>query len=119
MAQVEQSRRIDIQQWVIQQHSYVLELKGVVVAYAVMHRHFFAQSFVEMLMIDPHYRRMGLGLIFLNYLKTKSFTPKLFSSTNASNIPMQALLQSAGFNACGFIDQLDAADPELIYYILI
>jgi hypothetical protein len=39
----------------------------------------------------------------------------LFTSTNASNEPMQSLPARAGFARCGQIDALDADEAELVY----
>ncbi|MFJ9107636.1 hypothetical protein [Streptomyces sp. NPDC102283] len=40
-------------------------------------------------------------------------TPKLFTSTNVSNQPMQRLLQKA--SPAGLLHGLDEGDPELFY----
>jgi RimJ/RimL family protein N-acetyltransferase len=42
-------------------------------------------------------------------------TPKLFCTTNVSNHRMQRLPARSGFASCGFIDELDPGDPELVY----
>ncbi|MFJ7630855.1 hypothetical protein ACIQZN_30680 [Streptomyces sp. NPDC097595] len=42
-------------------------------------------------------------------------TPKLFTSTNVSNQPMQRLLQRAGWTPAGLLHGLDEDDPELFY----
>jgi hypothetical protein len=44
-------------------------------------------------------------------------TDKLWTSTNLSNQPMQALLVHAGFRLSGFIENLDENDPELVFFI--
>jgi hypothetical protein len=48
-------------------------------------------------------------------LDTIAQTPKLFTSTNLSNLPMQALLAKLGYSLCGVINELDDNDPELVY----
>ena len=42
---------------------------------------------------------------------------KLFTSTNQSNTPMQALLALLGYVRSGVIDNLDPGDPELVYFL--
>lgn len=42
--------------------------------------------------------------------------PKLFTSTNRSNLPMRALLLKAGFIESGYIENLDENDPELVFF---
>ena len=39
----------------------------------------------------------------------------MFTSTHASNLPMQALLAKSGFEPSGIIHNLDPGDPELVY----
>ena len=52
----------------------------------------------------------------MQYLISICQTPKLFSSTNQSNRPMQALFAKAGFEQSGMIHNLDPDDPEIVYY---
>jgi RimJ/RimL family protein N-acetyltransferase len=40
----------------------------------------------------------------------------LFTSTNQSNIAMQRLCESCGFERSGIVENLDEGDPELIYF---
>jgi hypothetical protein len=54
--------------------------------------------------------------MLLQYLVSICETPKLFSSTNQSYKPMQALFAKAGFNRSGTIYNLDPNDPEIVYY---
>jgi hypothetical protein len=54
--------------------------------------------------------------MLLEYLVSVCQTPKLFSSTNQSNHPMQALFAKAGFVPSGMIHNLDPNDPEIVYY---
>ena len=91
-------------------------LDGRIRAFAVVSpRHFFGYDFIELLIVDQDCRRQGLGQALLRFCMEFRTTEKLFTSTNQSNIPMQALLNRCGFICCGFVDQLDPGDPELIY----
>jgi L-asparagine transporter-like permease len=51
----------------------------------------------------------------LRALEHRCATPKLFTSTNVSNLPMQALLATSGFVLSGIVHNLDPGDPELVY----
>jgi hypothetical protein len=42
-------------------------------------------------------------------------TPRIFTSTNRSNLPMQRLLEGLGYRLSGMVDDLDPGDPELFY----
>ncbi len=92
--------------------------RGVdVVGYAIVKkRHFFGRDFVELLVVDPEDRRQGVGRALLRAATAASTTPEVFTSTNASNVTMQALLASEDWSLSGQLTGLDADDPELVYY---
>jgi ribosomal protein S18 acetylase RimI-like enzyme len=46
-------------------------------------------------------------------------TPKLFTSTNESNIIAQKTYEANGFVRTGYIENLDEGDPEIIYFKLL
>ena len=84
-------------------------------AFALISRSFFGFEFIDLLAVAEKRRRQGIGRAMLDYLYGACETMKLFTSTNQSNIPMQKLLDKAGFSYCGIIDALDEGDPELFY----
>ncbi|VTR27566.1 Acetyltransferase (GNAT) family [Serratia fonticola] len=84
--------------------------------YGVLNYHFFGCGFIEMLMVGEHCRRRGIGLALIAALKSRCRHPKLFTSTNRSNLPMQRLLLNAGFIASGQVDNLDDGDPEQVFF---
>jgi N-acetylglutamate synthase-like GNAT family acetyltransferase len=96
--------------------SYVLEQEGKVIAVAVLEYTFFEHGFVSWLYVTPVARRTGAGEILLRYVVSIRQTPKLFSSTNQSNRPMQTLFAKVGFEQTGVIHNLDPNDPEIVYY---
>jgi GNAT superfamily N-acetyltransferase len=96
---------------------FLTEKDGKIMGYGVLNYHFFGCGFIEMLMVGEHYRRHGIGLALLNGLKSKCLHPKLFTSTNRSNLPMQRLLRTSGFIESGQIENLDEDDPELVFFI--
>ncbi len=112
----DQQRVIQIKNWVNNQYCYLLELDGEIVAYAVIHYHFFNCGFIEMLMVAESARKNGLGLILIEHIKTICASPKLFTSTNKSNQGMQHLLKVAAFTPSGYVENLDENDTELIYF---
>jgi N-acetylglutamate synthase-like GNAT family acetyltransferase len=95
---------------------YVLEEDGKVIGTGVLEYSFFEHGFISLIYVCPWVRRTGVGRSLLQYLVSVCETPKLFSSTNQSNRPMQALLAKAGFMPCGIIYNLDPNDPEIVYY---
>lgn len=108
-------RALKIAQWVADKNCYLIEQETQIYAYAVLHYHFFDFGFIEMLMVNKQFRRLGLGVELINQLKLICTTSKLFISTNQSNTAMQALLNHTQFLASGVIENLDDDDPELIY----
>jgi hypothetical protein len=69
-----------------------------------------------MLYVDSDYRRCGAGAALLKHMQSLCETPKLFTSTNLSNLPMQSLLAKLGYVLSGVIHNLDEGDPEIVYF---
>ncbi|MBN3763739.1 GNAT family N-acetyltransferase [Burkholderia sp. Ac-20365] len=86
-----------------------------VLGFGILNRSFFHQHFVQLLIVHENQRRLGIATTILLALETQCRGSKLFTSTNASNAPMRALLARAGYKPSGWIDNLDADDPELIF----
>jgi hypothetical protein len=80
---------------------FVAERGGVIAGHAVLEHSFYDNGFLALLLVREVERRCR--------------SEKLFTSTNASNRPMQALLSRLGFARCGTIEELDPGDPEWVY----
>lgn len=94
---------------------FVVEAHQQVVGYAVLEYTFYAQGFISLLYIHPNYRGQGVGTMLVRYLESVCQTPKMFTSTNLSNVAMQALLVKLGYILSGVIHHLDEGDPELVF----
>ncbi|WP_406163621.1 MULTISPECIES: GNAT family N-acetyltransferase [unclassified Streptomyces] len=66
-------------------------------------------------MVASSARSRGVGHRLLDAVAASCTTPKLFTSTNVSNQPMQRLLQRVGWSPVGLLHGLDEGDPELFY----
>lgn len=88
-----------------------------VVGYAVLEYTFFDQGFASMLYVAEAARRCGIGRALMREIEARCSTRKLFTSTNESNAPMRALLDSLGYVPSGAIYNLDPGDPELVYFL--
>ncbi|WP_448321838.1 N-acetyltransferase family protein [Streptomyces sp. CO7] len=108
-------RREAIRRWCRQGSVLVAEDAGGLVGYCVLEYTFFDQGFVTMLMVAPSARCRGVGRRLLDAAAASCTTPKLFTSTNVSNQPMQRLLHRAGWTPAGLLHGLDEGDPELFY----
>ncbi len=117
VAEHEPQRAAQIRAWCGQGECYLAKEQDVVMGYGVLHYHFFGCGFIEMLMVGERYRRRGVGQALITALKSHCRHPKLFTSTNRSNLSMQRLLLDAGFVASGQIDNLDDGDPEQVFFI--
>lgn len=97
------------------EHALVAVASGGVVGFAVLDHSFYGNAFLALLVVRADVRRKGHGLALLHAAEARARTPKLFTSTNQSNLPMQRLLDTAGFERSGLIENLDPGDPELVY----
>lgn len=87
-----------------------------IIGYGVLEYSFFGKGFISMLYIDEKFRRKGAGKTLLAYLESICTVDKLFTSTNLSNFPMQALLFNSGYILSGVVQNLDENDPELFFF---
>ena len=85
-------------------------------AYAVLNYKFYDNGWIEMLYVHQQFRCQGIGSALIRHLVNECRTPKLFTSTNQSNVPMQRLLAKLEFDRSGIIENLDEGDPELVYF---
>ncbi|MFD4862404.1 GNAT family N-acetyltransferase [Streptomyces atratus] len=108
-------RQASIRRWCQQGLVIAAEDASGLLGYCVVEYTFFEQGFVTMLMVTPSARGRGVGHRLLDAVAASCTTPKLFTSTNVSNQPMQRLLQRAGWSPVGLLHGLDEGDPELFY----
>ena len=94
---------------------FVAILDGTIVGYAVLEYTFYGYGFISMVMVSSGHRRRGVGQALLGYVERACTTPKIFTSTNSSNLPMRGLLSKLGYTFCGLIRELDPDDAEWVY----
>ncbi len=93
----------------------VFERDGRVLGCVGLDHSFYGNGFVPVLLVREEFRRQGIGEALLRHALASCRTPRLFTSTNLSNAPMQGLLAKLGFALTGVIHDLDPGDPELVY----
>ena len=116
VALLEEGRREFIRRSVAAGTCFVAVAGEVVIGYGVLNYTFYHNGCVDMLYVHSDHRRRGAGAALLRHMESLCRTPKLFTSTNLSNLPMQSLLNRAGYAVSGVIHNLDEGDPELVYF---
>lgn len=99
-----------------QRQCYIARAGWDVLGFAILTQNFFDQSFIELLIVRPDQRRKGVASALMRHVERIVPAEKLFTSTNQSNAPMQALCDKLGFVKSGWIGNLDDGDPEIIYF---
>jgi len=115
IARRENQRRDFIRQSIASGTCYVAMAENEVVGYGVLNYSFYSNGFIDMLYVHANHRRRGVASLLLLHLESLCETPKLFTSTNLSNLAMQSLLTKSEYVSSGEIDNLDEGDPEIVY----
>lgn len=105
----------DVRRAVDDARCLVAEVAGAVVGFCVGGR-FFGSDFLELVVVELPYRRRGVATSLIDAWEAGAQTERLFTSTNQSNEPMQRLCERRGYVRSGLIENLDAGDPEIVYY---
>ncbi len=116
IAQRENERREFIRRVIVCGECFVAVTDEKVIGYGVLNYTFYYNGCIDMLYVDSEYRRVGAGAALLKHLESLCKTPKLFTSTNLSNLPMQSLLAKLDYVLSGVIHNLDEDDPEIVYF---
>ena len=116
LAHDDRERRELISSAVADRNCYVALSESEVIGYGVLNYAFYRHGWIELVYVGEHNRRRGVGKALLKYMEAQCRTSKLFTSTNLSNLPMQRLLMKLGYTVSGIVDNLDDADPEIVYF---
>jgi GNAT superfamily N-acetyltransferase len=116
IAHQEEERREFIHREVVSGHCSVAVIDGTVVGYGVLNYTFYNNGCIDMLYIHSDHRQRGVATALIRYMESQCRTPKLFTSTNQSNLSMQSLLGKLGYESSGVIHNLDEGDPEIVYF---
>jgi len=105
-----------IDRWLKEDEVVLAEVDAVIVGYAVLaRRRFLDYDTLQMLVVEERYRGQRIGEMLLRHVQGLSLTDRFFATTNLSNYPMQRMLRRLGYIGCGFIDELDPGDPEIVF----
>jgi GNAT superfamily N-acetyltransferase len=95
---------------------YVALIDDKVVGAAILNYTFYNQGWLDLINVNPEYRRRGIGSALLKHLEKICKTSKFFTSANQSNVPARKTYEANGFVRSGYVDNLDEADTEIIYF---
>ena len=90
---------------------------GYVIGYGVMDNSFFDHGFIAELYVDPQFRERGVASGLIRHLEEICKSDKLFLAISESNQPMLNLLEKLEYRKSGFIENLDADGPLLVYSV--
>lgn len=86
-----------------------------ILGYILLNGDLLGQQLIPLLVVAIGGRRQGVGQALLQEACRRCERPKLFISCNRSNVPAQALFDRCGFEASGYVRNLDEGDDELFY----
>lgn len=109
-------RRADLDAWCRNGSILLAESEGSALGFAVLEHSLFGHGFVPLVCTRESSRGQGVASLLLAAAGNRCRTGKLFTSANRSNVAAQALFAHAGFVPSGTIENLDAGDPELVFY---
>ena len=116
IARREEGRREFIRREVVSGNCFVAVTNETVIGYGVLNYTFYHNGCIDVLYVHSEHRRRGAGEALLKHMESLCRTPKLFTSTNLSNLRMQSLLAKLEYELSGVIHNLDEGDPEIVYF---
>jgi GNAT superfamily N-acetyltransferase len=101
-----------------EQHCLAAVQRGEITGFLVLRPgHFYGRDFIDLLYVAPRWRRHGAGRALMQAALRNASTPRVFVSTNESNMPMRQLLHSEGWTPSGVLTGLDEEDPEHVFFL--
>ena len=88
----------------------------VVVGMLAFRTDWFACTFVTLVSVLPDEQRKGVARRLFEAVEARSPGPRLFSSTEETNVPAIRMHRALGFVESGYIDNLPQGYRELLFY---
>jgi ribosomal protein S18 acetylase RimI-like enzyme len=92
---------------------------GEIAGLIVLEYWFYGYGFINLLITRDKFRRQGVARRLMLHVEHQCRTTKLFTSTENSNLPMQALLDDLGYLRSGVVENLadegQDEESELLY----
>src|SRR5690349_21373564 len=97
-------------------HLIVAESEEHVVGLLAYRTEWFQCTFVSLVVVREDFRRRGIAREFFKSVEVVSPTPRLFSSTEETNVASIRMHTALGFAPSGHIDNLPQGVRELLFY---
>jgi GNAT superfamily N-acetyltransferase len=97
-------------------HLIVAETAGSVVGLLAYRLDWFQCTLVSLVVVHEDWRRRGIAREFFRSVEAVSPTPRLFSSTEETNVGSIRMHSALGFAPSGYIDNLPQGTRELLFY---
>jgi GNAT superfamily N-acetyltransferase len=97
-------------------HLIVAEAEREVVGFLAYRVDWFQCTFVTLTVVREDFRRKGIAREFFKSVEAVSPTPRLFSSTEETNVASIRMHTALGFVPSGHIDNLPQGVRELLFY---
>ncbi|MGG0730220.1 GNAT family N-acetyltransferase [Bacillus paramycoides] len=110
------SREVELRKSIEENRCFVGQIDDQISGFLVYHKHFFNHIFIDLVIVRPTVRRQGVAKTLMKHVENIFSVDKIFSSTNKSNEKMQQVFCSLNYVNSGYIDNLDAGDPEIIFF---
>jgi GNAT superfamily N-acetyltransferase len=97
-------------------HLIVAEAAAEVVGFLAYRTDWFQCTFIGLVVVREDYRRKGIAREFFRSVEAISPSPRLFSSTEETNVASIRMHTALGFVPSGHIDNLPQGTRELLFY---
>lgn len=97
-------------------HLIVAEADREVVGFLAYRTDWFQCTFVTLTVVREDFRRKGIAREFFKSVEMISPTPRLFSSSEETNVASIRMHRALGFAPSGHIDNLPQGARELLFY---
>jgi GNAT superfamily N-acetyltransferase len=97
-------------------HLIVAEAAAQVVGFIAYRLDWFQCTFVSLVVVREDFRRKSIAREFFKSVEVVSPTPRLFSSTEETNVASIRMHTALGFTPSGHIDNLPQGVRELLFY---
>lgn len=98
------------------QHLIVADSDEAIVGFLAYRTDWFQCTLVTLVVVREDFRRKGIAREFFRSVEVVAPTPRVFSSTEETNVGSIRMHTALGFTPSGYIDNLPQGTRELLFY---